>query len=155
MVLWLGCGWTRWTLRSFSTWVILWFCEETFLRSKSSKGNKIHSIAINLMVRLFETMQIATQFILFPGWGSSTEKGDTAYQGVLSDVHLPNQWVSTSLSRVLECFYWSASFFQLISLLSPLHQICSESDIWKKWGSQLLFWSRANFFLSASARIKC
>ena len=27
-VVWLGCGWTQWSLRSFSTWAILWFYEQ-------------------------------------------------------------------------------------------------------------------------------
>jgi len=29
---WLGRGWTRWSLRSFPTWVILWFLFQTTLR---------------------------------------------------------------------------------------------------------------------------
>ena len=27
-VLWLGCSWTWWSLRSFPTWVILWFYDQ-------------------------------------------------------------------------------------------------------------------------------
>lgn len=47
------------------------------------------------MTYLFEVMPIATQLVLFLGWDSLAENGNTVYHGALNSRCLMNQGVST------------------------------------------------------------
>jgi len=64
MLLWLGCSWTWWSLRSFPTWVILWFYDSMILWIQKTYFKE--TMSTTTFPLTCSLCAIVADFILFP-----------------------------------------------------------------------------------------